>query len=222
MKTHASHGFIAFLTALAAMLWPLPAGSIVLLFDPVDQIVPLGTQALVTVEISGTVADAPPSIGSYDLDVAYDGSILAGAGITFETFLGAPLSLTAADFSVPGLFNLAETSFLSPGELDDLQPDTFALAVLAFDTLSVGTSPLAFSRILVGDAFADALDVSGTTGSITVISEPMPLVLAATALAALAVHRRRHASPAVLKWQRRPAARCRETGCGGPRRPSPS
>lgn len=174
MKTVTLARFLVALSALLGMLGPSPAAGVSLRFDPLAQTVPLGQQALVQIEIAGTVGGAAPSIGSYDLDVAFDEAILAAADVRFGPLLGNPLSTTAVDISVAGLVNLAEVSFLSPSELDGLQPDTFVLATLAFDTVSTGTSSLAFARILVGDAFGLALDVEGGTASITVVPVPEP------------------------------------------------
>jgi hypothetical protein len=169
------------------LLRPLPAEALLIEFVRVSQTVPLGTAVAVDVVISGTVADGPPSIGGYDLDVSFDASILAISDVIFDVFLGNPLSLVGVDISIAGLIDFAEVSLLSALELDTLQPDRFRLATLLFDATSKGTSPLVFSQSLVSDAFADPLAAELASGSVTVVSAPGTLLLALLALVLAAV-----------------------------------
>src|SRR5262245_13116575 len=165
MNKHALPWSPTWLSPLIGLFFAATASGDFLSFVPVTQTVLLGQQAVVQVEISDTAAFAAPSIGGYDLTVAFDSGILAASEVIFQSFLGNPLSLTAADISIPGFVNLAEVSFLSPAELDALQPDTFLLGLLVFDTIALGVSPLSFASLLVSDAFGIPGLVQGGTAS---------------------------------------------------------
>ena len=187
MKTLSRAGFLAGLFALFGLAVVSPAHAISLFFSPLAQTVPLGQQAVVAVGISGTSAGSAPSIGGYDLDVAFDSGILAVAKVSFATSLGQPLSITGSDASVAGRVNLAEVSLLSAAQLDGSQPDTFLLATLTFDTLSIGISPLQLSSIVVSDTLGQPLAVLAGSGSITVTAVPEPATLPALGLGLLVV-----------------------------------
>ncbi len=83
-------------------------------------------------------------------------------------------------------------SLLLPAELDALQPASFALATLSFDTLAGGTSPLTFSQVVLADAFGATLTGSSVgSGSINVVvPEPGTLLLLGAAMAGFLVRRR--------------------------------
>ena len=185
MKTLSRVRFLAGLFTLLGLAGAPPAHALSLFFSPLAQTVLLGQQAVVSVGIAGTAAGSPPSIGGYDFDVVFDGVILAVAEVSFGTNLGQPLSITASDASVAGRVNLAEVSLLSPAQLDASQPDTFLLAILTFDTLSIGTSPLQLSPIVVSDAFGQPLAALAGGGSITVTAVPEPATLSTLSLGLL-------------------------------------
>ena len=197
MKNLSRVRFLVGLFALLGLAAAPPAHALSLFFSPLAQTVLLGQQALVAVGIAGTAAGAPPSIGGYDVDVVFDDGILTVADVSFGTMLGHPLSITASDASVAGRVNLAEVSLLSPAQLDGSQPDTFLLAILTFDTLSIGTSPLRLSSILVSDGFGLPLAVLAGGGSITVtaVPEPATLPLSLGLLVVLALVRRQGRRP---------------------------
>ena len=144
-----------FAIALALVFAPFSAQAITIQFVPADQTVNLGDLASVDILLSGLGEGVAPSLGSFDLDVTFDPTILVPVSVTFGPFLGDPLdpleTLTAYLFA-PGLVDLAEVSLLFDFELDALQPNGFPLATLFFDTVGVGTSLLTFSQVELGDA----------------------------------------------------------------------
>ena len=171
--------WIFMVVATAAVLQPETSSGIVRL-DIVSLPAPPG-QVVVDIVISGLGSGVPPSVGTFDLDVSFDPSILSPTNVTFGPFLGDPdlaEALTNSNF-LPGVVDFAELSLLSPSELDVLQPGAFSLATLAFDTLGPGSSPFVFTQIIVDDAFGNKLP----------IPEPATGLLLAAGLGAMTVYR---------------------------------
>ncbi len=152
-------GLIVLVESLS-LPWATSALALSVDFVPGSQTVPVGRPVSVDTVLSGLAAAGPPSVGAFDLDVSFDPSILSPTGVTFGAFLGDPSlfeALTASSF-LPGVVDLAEVSLLAPTDLDTLQPVSFALATLSFDTLAFGNSSLNFSQVIVSDAFGERLD----------------------------------------------------------------
>ena len=153
----------------------------------------LGDPATVAVVISGLGNYEAPSLSTFDLDVTYDPAILSFNSYKLAWSLGDVNINEASDFSLgettPGTINLSELSFLEASStsgpffiepyLDEIQPDSFTLAILTFDALAVGTSDLNFHNVILGDV--DAFPFSETiilkSGSISVVPEPATLLL---------------------------------------------
>lgn len=142
-----------------------PAKAISLTFQPTDQEVVLGSQAVFNVAISGLGGGVPPSLGTFDFDVRFDPGILAFASITFgDPVLGdqlGPVSGSITGFSsdpISGLVNQFEVSLeLLPSTLDALQPDSFILTTLSFNTLGIGSGSFDIMNVLLGDSQGDQL-----------------------------------------------------------------
>ncbi|MGH7392263.1 MAG: hypothetical protein ACREM3_22815 [Candidatus Rokuibacteriota bacterium] len=191
MKTLFRFGLVV---ALGGLLEVTPALAVSLGFVPASQTAGVGESVSVDVVVSDLGAGSAPSLGAFDLDVSFDPLILAPTSVTFGPFLGDEGLVEAlTSFTLlPGVVDLAEVSFLLPAELDALQPASFTLATLFFDTLGVGTSPLTFAQALLDDAFAVRLDLAPDTGSVTVVATaPVPfpgtLLLVGSGLVALAL-----------------------------------
>ena len=102
--------------------------------------------------VAGLVGGAAPSLGSWDLDLTFDASLMSLDSVSFGGFLGGPAdSLQDALENGSGSWDLAEISLLSPDELDALQPASFVLATLDFSALAEGTSSVALSGGVAGD-----------------------------------------------------------------------
>lgn len=130
---------------------------------------------LVTVDLVISGLDRPPSAGAFDLDVAFDPSLLAPTAVAFGLVLGDPAAGEAlTDFQFqPGIVNMAEVSLLAPVELDALQPESFTLASMSFTAVATGTTSLFYLRGIVDDAFGEKL---------VEIPEPATLILVGSAL----------------------------------------
>ena len=176
-----------FVMSMAILLSPVTAKAISIGFESISRVV-LGTQATFNLVISDLFAGSAPSLGTWDLDIAFDPAILGFNSATF----GDQLSLTGPSLtqivSGTGTVNLFELSFDFPDDLDTLQLDTFVLASLTFDTLALGTSSLGISLNALGDAWGDPLSADLSNGSVSVaapVPEPATLLLMVSGLLAI-------------------------------------
>ena len=187
---------------ILAFAAPASADPITLSFNPVNQSVNPGSPLFVALTISGLGAFTSPSLGVYDLDVLFDPSILSLTNVTFgDPVLGSQLDLfglgnIAQATSGTGFVNLFELSFDLPTDLDSLQPDSFILAILHFNALGSGTSPLTINVNAIGDSLGTPLAAQVQQGSVTVVPEPGTVALFSAGLAASGVVRRRRGANA--------------------------
>ncbi|HWP85550.1 MAG TPA: cohesin domain-containing protein [Terriglobia bacterium] len=187
---------------VAAAMSATPLRADLLTFDPLNQTVPLGTQASVTILFD------TPIVGDFDLVVNWNPSILAFDSYVLGSLLGDPLLGEAIDGFALAAASLGvfEISLLLPAELSALQgAGPIDFFTITFDTIGVGTSPLTFSApagatfIPIGNEEGIQRDFSADTGSITVqsrdgqVPEPASLLLLTAGLAAMATRLRRRA-----------------------------
>lgn len=187
------------IVGLAIGLGASTAQAISLDFSPVSQEVILGNQVVVDLMITGLGDGAAPSLGAFDLDVAFDPAILSFNDVAFGNQLSSfGLGSTQDVLPGDGLIDLFEISFETEGNLNSYQDSAFVLASFTFDTIGVGTSPLTIIQdnfFYLGDAsafplFADEL----LSGSVTVsapVPEPTTILLLAVGLGGLGFVKRR-------------------------------
>jgi hypothetical protein len=151
---------------------------------PSSQSVNLGSQAVVSLDISGLGSGAAPSVGAYDIDLSFDSSILALTSVVFgDPVLGDQLDLFSLGSILgatpgAGTVNVFEISLDFVDDLNQLQADAFTLATFTFDTLSAGSSTLSLSLNALGDADGLPLEATPTGGSVDVVgSEPPPVTV---------------------------------------------
>ena len=155
--------------AMLALTLGMQAGAVSLSLAPSALAPAVGISFTVDVVVSGSVAGAAPSLGAFDVAVLFDPSALSFTGVTYGALLGAvPAETTTGTVTGPGSASLAEVSFLSPGALDALQPDGFALATLGFIATREAVSTISIGSALLSDAFGRAIAVETPYGAATV------------------------------------------------------
>ena len=172
-------------TALCVLLATVPMSASILTLNPVFQTVNGG---LFTVHVDLALTSGGP-VGSFDVTVGYDSSLISFAGLSFGPALGdliTPQALT--DFtSMPSSIEFTEVSLLDPTTLSGLQPSVFTLGTISFNSRASGTSPLTFSNVLIDGTSGSKLPVGTQNGSVTIVPEPATVLFAAVGLFICAV-----------------------------------
>jgi hypothetical protein len=162
-----------------------------------------GANVDVALRIADLVDAAAPSLGTFDLDVAYDPTVLGSPSVVFgDPVLGDQLDLFALGALGPtatpgfGSINLFELSLDSVADLNSLQAGAFTLATLTFAPLSFGTSFLNVIVNVLGDAVGDPLSATVIPSTVTVdvsataVPEPATLMLVGGGVGAYLARRR--------------------------------
>ena len=176
---------------LLALILALPiAATPVIRFNPAAQSVNAGSTVTVDLVVSGLTDNAAPSLGTFDLNVNFDRSILTFNGAIFGSQLDL-FGLGDIRFATLGVgtVNLFELSLESAADLDNLQAGAFILAILSFTATGIGTSGLDVSLNALGDSLGNPVTADIVSGSIASIgaSVPEPSTLALVGLALFAL-----------------------------------
>lgn len=109
--------------------------------SPADQSITLGQSTTLDVLISNIEDDQ--AVGSFDLSLKYDGSILTATAFAFGTDLdlGTFGSFQDSDLAKPGVFAL-EVSLEDSADLLANQAKAFRLGTITFKGIAAGTSPV--------------------------------------------------------------------------------
>lgn len=150
---------LGLLALLLGSCWSASGAVIGLAVVPASMSVVTGQSLDFNLQISGHVPGSAPSVGAFDLTVAFDGALLTPTAETFGPFLGDPTLLEAltSSMTTATTVNVAEVSLLSPTSLDVLQPASFSLATLTFTAKTSGTAALTLMGGVVDDAFGNKL-----------------------------------------------------------------
>jgi hypothetical protein len=164
----------------------------------------LGETAQVEVVVSGLAPNGAPALSSFDFNVRFDTSVLGidindgdGDGVIDSIALdpsgqldlfASGLNPVAATLTGIGELNLFELSFDLPADLNALQPGTFILATIQFQTIGAGTAAIVLESNTMVDAFGDRLVATVQGDHVVVVTRGVPLPLPpTTALMALGV-----------------------------------
>lgn len=145
------------------------AQGITLDVTPSSQTIGIGEPVQVQLTVSGLGELAPPSLGTFDIDVTFDPAILAFSSAVFGDQLNLR-GLGSITQSAPGTakVNLFELSFDNPETLDTVQSGTFVLASITLDAVAPGTSPLDLAVNALGQAQGVPLETVLQGGTIQV------------------------------------------------------
>ena len=164
-----------------SMMSPMAVGGVILNLSPSSQTALPGDNISLDLIISGLNAGGAPSLGDFDLDIAFDTTKLSFISYSLGSFLGVISSAEADDFSsgvLGGLINLAEVSYLLPAELDSLQGSSFTLATLLFHVNVLGngaSTNVSFATInALGDGFGNSLGVDAANNAAISNNVPEP------------------------------------------------
>ncbi|GAB3038647.1 PEP-CTERM sorting domain-containing protein [Bowmanella dokdonensis] len=178
----------------------------ILMLDPVYTEGSLGD--VITIDILWDGSADPEYLGAWDIDLAFDSSILTFTGATFDfgvDSLGCIQGLSCDALTLgPGLIDLYEFSFDEAATLmanQDGLGNMFLLASLSFDAIGEGLTSVAFTGNLLtfGDELGDEIFPTlmnasvciGNNGCIpTQIPEPTGLLLFLAGLFVLGIRKR--------------------------------
>jgi hypothetical protein len=164
----------------------------ILSISPETQTVSTRAPVLFDVNITGLATGI--ALAAFDINIDFDSTLLSLTNVAFgdPLLLGIdqldPLNLA---MSLPlakpsfGLVNLIDISLYDPAILIAAQSSSFTLAILSFDTLAAGISPITLSINSLSNANAAILQASIQSGSVTItdhlspntIPEPAPFLL---------------------------------------------
>lgn len=162
--------------------------NVILSITPATQNVSVGSPVSIAIDISGLGSGT--ALGGYDLNIGFDSTLLSFTQAAFgDPLLGDQLDLANLGLNGPtatltsGTVNLIEFSLDDPTTLITQQASSFTLAILSFNALTTGTSPITLSINGLIDANAVDIQSSSQNGSVTIngnsngISVPEPEIL---------------------------------------------
>jgi hypothetical protein len=153
----------------------------ILSITPETQTISTGAPVLIDVNITELATGI--ALGAFDINIGFDSTLLSFTNVVFgdPLLLGIdqldPLSL---GMSLPlattssGLVNLIDISLYDPAILIAAQNSSFTLAILSFDTLVAGISPITLSINNLSNANATLIEASIQSGSVTITDQTSP------------------------------------------------
>ena len=185
-----------FKTIFGVLIWLLAASAqanpvfpLTLSVIPNQSSVNIGSPLSVDVVIN-SIDNFDFTLGGFDIDLAYDTSVLELTGISFGSALGDESlleSVTDSSASTSGTANLTELSFLEASASDcvfclapylqDLQGNSFILVSLTFDSIGTGNSGFDLNINVLSDGYANPLDANKNVNQAQITSVPLPAAI---------------------------------------------
>jgi hypothetical protein len=217
MRHHLFKGLLAALSLVAVQ--QVFANTITIAVVPAVQRIDPGLPLTVYLQISGLGNLTSPSVGTFDLNVAFDPTVLSFNAATFggpilgdqldPTGLGNTINFVNPGFGIVELFDV---SLDSSSQLNSLQPSSFILGGISFNTVGIGTSPLDLTVNSLGDSDGNPLSVQLQNGSVIVgamstVPEPdfLPPIMVVVIMTLLCIGRlRSKRSGRAVNYDRQP------------------
>lgn len=189
MNTSGRKLFILCCIACTAPFLCSQAWAITLSFNPATSWIDVGDPIDISIAISGLENE---NLSTFDLNINYDAAILSFDKYVLGSGLGDLSNpMEAEDWSLGGgggTVHLSEISLL----LDfSWQHDSFTLATVSFTGISMGTSPLQFSNVILGDEWGNELSATLADGSVNVVPVPTTILLMGSGIAGVLGLRKR-------------------------------
>ncbi len=151
------------LALACAALAPSAAGAATIGLTPSALDPPVASSFSLDVVVSGLGTGGAPSVGGFQIQLAYDPGLLLAQSVAFGTELGSGAQVLESSSFGGGQVTLNAVSLLSPGALDTLQGSSVTLGTVTFQRLTAGMGSVDFASVLISDAFALALPIDATS-----------------------------------------------------------
>ncbi|MBD9355186.1 hypothetical protein [Methylomonas albis] len=167
------------LISAALYMFSITPSHAVAILDISPSIQSVGISSPVSFAVTLSGLDANTALSVYDLDIGFDPTLLSFSQVTFgDPLLGDQLDLLNLGLNGPtataglGLINLIEFSLDDTAALLAQQADSFTLAILSFNTLTAGTSPITLSVNGLTDTNAADIPYTVRNGAIVIGGDP--------------------------------------------------
>lgn len=168
-----------------ALTGPARAATISLL--PSDVNPPVGGTFSLDIMVDGLGASGAPSVGGFQIDLSFDGGLLAGQSVSFGSALGTGSQVFTSESIGAGSVTLNAVSLLAPATLDALQGASVLLGSVAFQRLDAAAGTIGFGSVLLSDSFGSAINVTAATGASMGTAVPEPTAALVFAVGTLVV-----------------------------------
>jgi hypothetical protein len=145
-----------------------------LTIEPENSQISTGSTFIVSVVVNGLGDHAPPSVSTFDLDLAYDGTLFSFNNVVFGPGLGDESQSESRSGFTPslGLINVWEYSLLDVSGLEALQGSSVVLAKFEFTASKHGVGGFDLLLNTLGDGYGDPIPAVLIGGQVSSIDEP--------------------------------------------------
>jgi hypothetical protein len=186
---------------LISIMLNAPTLATVVALDTSESNVTVGNSVNIDLTISGLGNGEAPTLGAFYVEILFDDTILNFDNVVYGSLLGNtdPRAFETDIITIDdaGFVSLDQFSFLFDFELDAIQPDTFTLATVTFNTIGAGVSAIDFNFVDLSTANGDFFDPDLAGTSVKVVtpvsaSAPYSITLLLFGMGALFIRRQKH------------------------------